>query len=121
LTVPDWTELTAMTVPDASSASGRYGTGNSLEKIANAGHVRPSSEAASGESRMMGLPGSIDTSAVTVIEADQRNGEDQHLRPLVEAITGGQEREGKHAREHDEGQGESEGPAGRGHSSDARH
>jgi hypothetical protein len=32
----DWTEFAQVTpVPDASSASGRYGTGNSLEKIAN--------------------------------------------------------------------------------------
>ena len=29
----------ATAVPDASSASGRYGTGNPLEKIANTGHI----------------------------------------------------------------------------------
>ena len=102
-----WTELTArrpFLTPQAPS--GRYGTGNSLEKIANAGHVRPSSEAASGECRMSGPSRDrLMHPAVTVIEADQCNGEDQHLRPLVEAITGGQERERKRAREHDEGSG----------------
>ncbi|SRR5271166_5794615 len=38
MTAPDWTEFThATAVPDASGASGRYGTGNPLEKIANTG------------------------------------------------------------------------------------
>ena len=40
MTAPDWTEFThATAVPDASGASGRYGTGNPLEKIAYTGHL----------------------------------------------------------------------------------
>jgi len=38
MTVLDWT-AGATAVPDASSASGHYGTDNPIEKIANTGHI----------------------------------------------------------------------------------